>query len=225
MASSNRILVVDDEPEVTDSVATMLRCADFEVDVAESGGSALALAHEHDFDLIVLDVMLPDLDGFEVTRRIRARESDVPIVLVSARADVADCLVGLEAGGDDYVAKPFALPELVARIRAILRRRAGHHVTRLMAGDIVMDLERDEVWRDGRAVALTDTERRLLAFFVANAGRVLTKPEIIAAVWGDLGVTENLVETYVRYLRLKLDALGPPVIHTRRLIGYILTAA
>lgn len=222
MASTNRILVVDDEPGITESVAMMLRYADFEVDVAESGGSALELADEQEFDLIVLDVLLPDVDGIEVTRRIRARNNDVPIVFLSARVGVEERLAGLAAGGDAYVSKPFSLPELVARIRAILRRRGAR---RLIVGDIVMDLDSGEVTRGGELLTLTETERRLLTYFLENAGRVLTKDEIIDAVWADVPVTANLVETYVRYLRRKLEAAGPPVIHTRRLVGYILSAA
>ncbi len=225
MATAERILVVDDEPVLRDAVATVLREQDFEVGVARSGRTALVMADE--FDLVVLDVTLPDLDGFEVTRRLRARGRAVPIVLVSALSALEHRLAGLEAGGDDYVAKPFAPAELVARVRAVLRRcrRAAPDAGRLLSGDLVIVRGTGEVFRSGQPVELTGTELRLLVFFVENAGRVVTKREILETVWEGHVVTENLVETYVGYLRRKLDGLGSPLIHTRRLTGYLFNAA
>jgi two-component system OmpR family response regulator len=223
-AGASRILVVDDEPSIVDSVATVLRYEGFEVEVAHSGRMALQKAQEQLFDLIVLDVMLPDLDGLEVTRRIRADGLDVPVLFLTARAEVEDRIAGLTVGGDDYVAKPFSLMEVVARTRAILRRRSTTEVDRrLRFADVAMDEDSHEVWRDGTSVKLTATEFNLLRLFLLNPRRVLSKDQIIDHVWHyDFGGNQNIVETYVRYLRKKLDALGPPLIHTIRLVGYVM---
>jgi two-component system OmpR family response regulator len=217
--------VVDDEPSIVDSVSTVLRYEGFEVEVAHTGRDALAKAQGQSFDLIVLDVMLPDLDGLEVTRRIRGDGIDVPVLFLTAKADVEDRIAGLTVGGDDYVAKPFSLMEIVARTRAILRRRsaAAEDVRMLRFADLVMDEESHEVWRAGELVKLTATEFNLLRIFLMNPRRVLSKDQIIDHVWHyDFGGNQNIVETYVRYLRKKLDALGPPLIHTIRLVGYVL---
>ena len=212
-----RILVVDDEPSIVDSVATVLRYEGFDVDVASTGRQALARAQGGRFDLLVLDVMLPDLDGL-----------DVPVLFLTARSDVADRVAGLSIGGDDYVTKPFSLIELVARVKAILRRRSSgpESGSQLRYADVVMDEESHEVWRAGTPVRLTATEFNLLRLFLLNPRRVLSKDQIIDHVWHyDFGGNQNIVETYVGYLRRKLDALGPPLIHTIRLVGYVLREA
>ncbi|HTV10506.1 MAG TPA: response regulator transcription factor [Acidimicrobiales bacterium] len=224
MATASKVLVVDDEPSIVDSVATVLRYEGFEVDVAHNGRSALQKAQQGSFDLIVLDVMLPDLDGLEVTRRIRSDGLDVPVLFLTAKADVEDRIAGLSVGGDDYVAKPFSLMEIVARAKAILRRRVPTEEDhRLCFSDVVMDEETHEVWRAGTSVKLTATEFNLLRIFLLNPRRVLSKDQIIDHVWHyDFGGNQNIVETYVRYLRKKLEALGPPLIHTIRLVGYVM---
>jgi len=224
---SSKILVVDDEASIVDSVATILRYEGFEVDVASSGRAALQKAQETAFDLIVLDVMLPDLDGLEVTRRIRSDGLDVPVLFLTAKSDVADRVAGLTVGGDDYVSKPFSLIEVVARTKAILRRRqVPGEDRRLQFADLVMDEESHEVWRAGVPVNLTATEFNLLRLFLLNPRHVLSKDQIIDHVWHyDFGGNQNIVETYVRYLRKKLNALGPPIIHTIRLVGYVMREA
>ena len=223
-STSSRILVVDDEASIVDSMSTILRYEGFEVDVASSGRAALQKAQETAFDLIVLDVMLPDLDGLEVTRRIRGDGLDVPILFLTAKSEVADRVAGLTVGGDDYVSKPFSLVEIVARTKAILRRRQPPgDDRRLQFADLVMDEESHEVWRGGVPVNLTATEFNLLRLFLLNPRHVLSKDQIIDHVWHyDFGGNQNIVETYVRYLRKKLNALGPPVIHTIRLVGYVM---
>jgi two-component system OmpR family response regulator len=222
--SPARILVVDDEASIVDSVATVLRYEGFEVDAASSGRVALQKAQDTPFDLMVLDVMLPDLDGLEVTRRIRANGLDVPVLFLTAKSEVEDRVAGLTVGGDDYVSKPFSLIEIVARAKAILRRRQPADDDRhLRFGDLVMDEDSHEVWRSGNPVRLTATEFNLLRLFLLNPRHVLSKDQIIDHVWHyDFGGNQNIVETYVRYLRKKLDAFGPPVIHTIRLVGYVL---
>jgi two-component system OmpR family response regulator len=223
-SQSSKILVVDDEASIVDSVATILRYEGFDVDVASSGRAALQKAQETAFDLIVLDVMLPDLDGLEVTRRIRADGLDVPVLFLTAKSEVADRVAGLTVGGDDYVSKPFSLIEIVARTKAILRRRQPPgDDRRLQFADLVMDEESHEVWRAGVPVNLTATEFNLLRLFLLNPRHVLSKDQIIDHVWHyDFGGNQNIVETYVRYLRKKLNALGPPIIHTIRLVGYVM---
>jgi two-component system OmpR family response regulator len=222
--SLGRILVVDDEPSIVDSVSTVLRYEGFEVEAASSGRIALQKAQEGRFDLIVLDVMLPDLDGLEVTRRIRADGMDVPVLFLTAKSDVEDRVAGLTVGGDDYVAKPFSLMEIVARTKAILRRRqTPDQDRRLRFADLVMDEESHEVSRSGHPIRLTATEFNLLRIFLLNPRHVLSKDQIIDYVWHyDFGGNQNIVETYVRYLRKKLDAYGPPLLHTIRLVGYVL---
>lgn len=224
MSRSQQILVVDDEPSIVDAVATALRYEGFDVRVAANGRSALSTAQEAPPDLIVLDVMLPDLDGLEVTRRLRADGIQVPILFLTARDSIDDKLAGLAIGGDDYVTKPFSLAEVVARTRAILRRTQGDTGERaLQFADVVMDEDTHQVWRAGVAINLTATEFSLLRFFLQNPKRVLSKTQILDHVWHyDFGGDSNVVETYVSYLRKKLDQLGPPLIHTIRLVGYAL---
>lgn len=224
MAALGKVLVVDDEPSIVDSVSTVLRYEGFEVDVAHTGRAALQKAQEGSFDLVVLDVMLPDLDGLQVTRRIRADGLDVPVLFLTARSNVEDRVAGLTVGGDDYVVKPFSLMEVVARAKAILRRRSPVETNhRLRFSDLELDEESHEVWRGGALVKLTATEFNLLRLFLLNPRRVLSKDQIIDHVWHyDFGGNQNIVETYVRYLRKKLEALGPPLIHTIRLVGYVL---
>ena len=218
-----RILVVDDEPSIVDSVSTVLRYEGYEVREATTGRRALALVQEESFGLVVLDVMLPDLDGFEVTRRMREDGIEVPVLFLTARGDVEDLVAGLGLGGDDYVIKPFLLAEIVARTKALLRRSNAATQRRLSFADVELDEGTHEVWRGGVAVQLTSTEFSLLRLFLFNPRQVLSKQQIIDHVWHyDFGGNQNIVETYVRYLRRKLDALGPPLIHTIRLVGYVL---
>jgi two-component system, OmpR family, response regulator len=219
-----RVLVVDDEPSIVDSVSTVLRYEGFDVDVAHTGRSALAKSQEGRYDLVVLDVMLPDLDGLEVTRRLRQDGVDIPVLFLTAKADVEDRVAGLSIGGDDYVTKPFSLIEVVARAKAILRRRKADDDDRTLCfSDLEMHEESHQVWRAGKPLHLTATEFNLLRLFLLNPRRVLSKDQIIDHVWHyDFGGNQNIVETYVRYLRKKLDALGPPLIHTIRLVGYVM---
>jgi two-component system OmpR family response regulator len=221
------ILVVDDEPSIGDTVSTVFRYEGYEVTEARSGREALALAQERKFDLVVLDVMLPDLDGLEVTRRMRADGIDVPVLFLTARGEVQDLVAGLGAGGDDYVAKPFSLAEVVARSKALLRRANSERGDgRLRFADLTMDEETHEVWRGDIPVHLTATEFNLLRVFLLNPRRVLSKSQLIDYVWHyDFGGNKNIVETYVRYLRKKLDPLGPALIHTIRLVGYVMREA
>jgi two-component system OmpR family response regulator len=220
-----RVLVVDDEPSIVDAVATSLRYEGFDVEEAATGRAALASAQNKPPDMIVLDIMLPDLDGIEVTRRLRADGIRVPVLFLTARDALEDKVAGLTVGGDDYVTKPFSLAEIVARTHAILRRTgpSPDQDQRLRFSDIEMDEDSHEVWRGGRPVQLTATEFSLLRFFLLNPRRVLSKTQILDHVWHyDFGGDANIVETYVSYLRKKLDALGPPVIQTIRLVGYTL---
>jgi two-component system, OmpR family, response regulator len=221
----NRILVVDDEPSIVDAVATSLRYEGFEVEEATTGRAALSAAQERPHDLIVLDIMLPDLDGLEVTRRLRADGVRVPVLFLTARDALEDKIAGLTVGGDDYVTKPFALAEIVARARAILRRAgtSGEDTGLLTFADVVMDEAAHEVSRAGAPIRLTATEFNLLRFFLLNPRQVLSKAQILDHVWHyDFGGDANVVETYVSYLRKKLERHGPPLIHTIRLVGYAL---
>ncbi|MGH9092373.1 MAG: response regulator transcription factor [Acidimicrobiales bacterium] len=220
-----RILVVDDEPTIVDSVATSLRYEGFEVAEASTGRAALAAAQEQAFDLIVLDVMLPDLDGLEVTRRLRGDGVRTPVLFLTARDSLDDKLAGLTIGGDDYVTKPFSLAEVIARTRVILRRVHGDDEEEgvLRFADVELDEGSHEVRRAGEPVQLTATEFNLLRYFLLNPRQVLSKPQILDHVWHyDFGGEQNVVETYVSYLRKKLEKHGPPLIHTIRLVGYIL---
>ena len=223
-----RVLVVDDEPSIVDAVATALRYEGFDVEEATNGRSALTSAQDRPPDLMVLDVMLPDLDGIEVTRRLRSGGVKVPVLFLTARDSVEDKVAGLTVGGDDYVTKPFSLAEIVARVRAVLRRtgNGGGNVDGegvLAFADISLDQDTREVWRAGTPIKLTATEFNLLRFFLLNPRRVLSKNQILDHVWHyDFGGDTNVVETYVSYLRRKLDKLGPSLLHTVRLVGYSL---
>ncbi len=222
---SHRVLVVDDEPSIVDAVATSLRYEGFEVEEATTGRAALASAQDRTPDLIVLDVMLPDLDGLEVTRRLRMDGIRSPVLFLTARDSLEDKVAGLTIGGDDYVTKPFALAEVVARARAILRRSGAESAETglLCFADVDMDEGAHEVRRNGHLIPLTATEFNLLRFFLRNPRQVLSKMQILDNVWHyDFGGEANVVETYVSYLRKKLERHGPPLIHTLRLVGYTL---
>jgi two-component system OmpR family response regulator len=223
MASDGeRILVVDDEPYITDLLAAALRFEGFAVDVAATGNEALDMNRASRPDLVLLDVMLPDLDGNEVCRRLRESGSQVPVVFLTARDATEDKVAGLTMG-DDYVTKPFSLDELVARVRAVLRRTGHDDNTEetLQLGDLVMDVRTHEVWRHGNIVELTATEFNLLRYLLENARRVVSKTEIFDHVWeyGFAG-DPNIVETYISYLRKKIDDVEPSLIHTVRGVGY-----
>jgi len=220
-----RILVVDDEESITDLLATALRYERFQVAVAHTGREALRAVGDFRPHLIVLDVMLPDWDGFEVTKRLADQRERVPVLFLTARDATGDRVRGLTLGGDDYVTKPFSLEELVARIRAILRRTRGgtDGSARLVYADLEMDDDMHQVWRAGRPVDLTATEYKLLRYLLANAPRVLSKSQILDHVWNyDFGGEGNVVETYISYLRKKLERDAPPLIQTVRGVGYCL---
>jgi len=220
-----RLLVADDEPFLCDAIATSLRLLGFEVTTAGTGASALRLARDQSFDLVVLDVMMPEPDGFEIVRRLRRDGSQVPVIFLTARDTQEDKVAGLTLGGDDYLTKPFSLEEVVARVQAILRRvrPSTNQQALLRVADLVMDTHTHEVWRGDVSVHLTATEFALLRYFMVNPRRVLSKSQILSAVWhSDFDVDENVVETYVSYLRKKLHRHGPPVIDTVRLVGYAL---
>jgi two-component system, OmpR family, response regulator len=223
---SQRILVVDDEPRITDLVAMALRYEGFEVETAGTGRAGLKKVEEFRPALIVLDVMLPDMDGFAVTERLAADRVKVPILFLTARDAVEDKVRGLTLGGDDYVTKPFSIEELVARIRALLRRTdpVGESGP-LVFVDLELDDQTHEVRRAGTPVDLTATEFRLLRYLMQNAPRVLSKAQILDHVWQyDFGGDANIVETYVSYLRRKIDGIGQPLIQTVRGVGYRLAA-
>jgi two-component system OmpR family response regulator len=218
-----RVLVVDDEPSIVDAVATALRYEGFEVEEALTARAALASAQERRPDLIILDVMLPDLSGLEVTKRLRSDGISAPILFLTARDTLEDKVAGLSAGGDDYVTKPFALAEIVARVRAIVRRLGDGRTETLGISDLEMDERAHIVRRGGSTIHLTATEFNLLRFFLHNPRQVLSKAQILDNVWHyDFDGDANVVETYVSYLRKKLDHYGPPLIHTIRLVGYTL---
>ena len=232
-APEARLLVVDDEPNIRELLATSLRFAGFEVYAAADGGSALRLARDVEPDLVVLDVMLPDMDGFAVTRRLREKGQHVPVLFLTARDDTSDKVQGLTVGGDDYVTKPFSLEEVVARIRAILRRtQPGEQLESsvLRYADLELDDDTHEVRRAGHEVDLSPTEFKLLRYLMLNPNRVLSKTQILDHVWQyDWGGDANIVESYISYLRRKIDHLTdaegnrlPPLIHTRRGVGYLL---
>ena len=221
-----RVLVVDDEPSIVDAVATALRYEGYDVDEAATGRQALATVAAREPDLIVLDWMLPDLEGIEVGRRLRARGFKSAVLFLTARDGTEHKVEALRAGGDDYVTKPFSLAEIVARVEAILRRTGGDLPGDLLRfADLVLDEKRHEVFRGETAIELTATEFSLLRFFMLNPRRVLSKAQILQNVWRyDFGGNANVVETYVSYLRRKLDTAGPPLIKTVRQAGYMLEA-
>jgi two-component system, OmpR family, response regulator len=217
-----RVLVVDDEQSITDAVATALRYEGFETREAATGRLAEKAIDEFRPDLVVLDVMLPDLDGFSIARRLRDGRQRTPVIFLTAKDATEDKLAGL-AVGDDYVTKPFSLAEIVARVRAVLRRTREDEDEILRFADLTLNEETREVWRSEETVELTRTEFDLLRFLMLNPRRVLTKRQILDNVWHyDFGGDANVVETYVSYLRKKLDRLGPPLIRTIRLVGYAL---
>jgi two-component system, OmpR family, response regulator len=224
---ATRVLVVDDEPSIAALLSATLRLIDFEVRTAADGTGALRAAAEFEPDLVVLDVMLPDFDGFEVARRLRDTDRAIPVLFLTARDSVEDRISGLTAGGDDYVAKPFSLEEVVLRIRAILRRcQAGTAQPEspvLRYADLELDDDAHEVRRSGRRIELSPTEFKLLRYLLTNAGRVVSKAQILDRVWSyDFGGEGRIVESYVYYLRRKIDNPGPPLIHTVRGVGYAL---
>src|SRR5690349_5640395 len=220
------ILVVDDESSIVDAVATALRYEGFHVHEAGTGRGALSAVAEHEPDLVILDWMLPDLEGIEVGRRLRERGFRTAILFLTAKDAVEDKVQALRAGGDDYVTKPFSLAEIVARVQAVLRRTGGDLPGDVLRfGDLVLDEARHEVFRADTPIELTATEFNLLRFFMLNPRRVLSKGQILQNVWHyDFGGSRNVVETHVSYLRRKLDAAGPPMIRTVRQAGYMLEA-
>jgi len=226
-APEARLLVVDDDADIVELLAASLRFSGFEVMTARNGHDALAVASSARPDLIVLDVMMPGLDGLAVVRRLREGGNRVPIVLLTAKDATEDRVAGLTIGGDDYITKPFSLEEVVARIRAVLRRSGsavtGQSVARLSLGDVELDDEAHEVWKAGELVPLSPTEFSLLRYLMANPGRVLSKAQILDHVWAyDFGGDGNVVESYISYLRKKLDTTDPALIHTVRGIGYVM---
>jgi two-component system, OmpR family, response regulator len=226
-----QVLVVDDEPNIRELVQVALKFHGCSVTTASTGREALRQADASRPDLIVLDVMLPDLDGFEVCRRLRAAGNEVPVIFLTARDTSSDTVTGLALGGDDYVTKPFSVEALVARVRAVLRRAsrtvAGEQPEQagspLRVADLELDEDRWTVRRAGVPVELSPTEFRLLAYLMRHEGLVLTRAQLLENVWGwDYSGASQIVETYMSYLRRKLDPLGPPLIHTQRGVGYSL---
>jgi len=224
-----RVLIVDDEPNITELVSIGLRYEGFDVSSAHDGRGALRAVRELKPELVILDVTMPDIDGLEVVRRMRAENIWMPVIFLTARDAVEDKIAGLTVGGDDYIAKPFSLDELVARVRAMVRR--NHLAARredsgvLRYADLVLDEDRLEVSRGSRLISLTPTEFRLLRFLMLNAGRVLSKSQILDHVWQyDFGGDGNVVETFISYLRKKIDVEEPTLIQTVRGFGYTLRA-
>ena len=220
-----RLLVVDDEPNIRELLSASLRYAGFEVATAADGNEAMTAARAQRPDLLVLDVMMPGVDGFEVVRRLRDEGVRCPVLFLTARDSTEDKVTGLTLGGDDYVTKPFSLEEVVARIRAILRRNGATvaDAARLTFADIELDDDTHEVWKAGELVPLSPTEFKLLRYFLQNAGRVLSKAQILDHVWNyDFGGEANVVESYVSYLRRKVDTTEPRLLQTLRGVGYTL---
>ena len=222
------VLAVDDEEHITELIAMALGLNGFEVQRVGSGRAALAAVDARRPDLILLDVMLPDLDGFEVARRLQAATSAtsrIPIIFLTARDATADKVEGLRLGVDDYVTKPFSIEELIERVKAVLRRTggAGPAGARLTFHDLELDEDTRDVWRAGRLIELTPTEYKLLHYLMANPRRVLTREQILEAVWDyTFAGNASVLETYISYLRHKVDAVEPPLIHTVRGVGYSL---
>ncbi|WP_217201314.1 response regulator transcription factor [Streptomyces buecherae] len=228
MTTRQRLLLVEDEPTLRELLSASLQLAGFHVDSAENGAQALEAVREHAVDLIVLDVMLPDIDGFEVARRLRTRPDvrtgHTPILFLTARDAAEDRISGLRVGGDDYVTKPFNLEELVLRIQAVLRRTSGHQPeNRLAVGDLELDVDSHQVTRGGVPVALSPTEFDLLRVLMENAGQVLSREQLLDQVWHyDFGGDDSIVASYVSYLRRKIDTGETKLIHTVRGTGYVL---
>ncbi len=224
-----RVLVVDDEVNIAELISMALRYEGWQVSTAHTGTSAVNAAKEMGPDAVVLDMMLPDIDGLEVLRRMRSSLPEVPVVFLTARDAVEDRVAGLTAGGDDYVTKPFSLEELVARLRGLMRRSGAQRAAAssvLVVGDLELDEDSHEVTRAGTEIALTATEFELLRFLMRNPRRVLSKAQILDRVWNyDFGGQANVVELYISYLRKKIDAGREPMIHTMRGAGYVLKPA
>ena len=224
-----RVLVVDDESNLTELLSMALRYEGWEVRSAGTGTKAVRAAREFQPDAVVLDMMLPDFDGLEVLRRMRTDDDAVPVLFLTARDAVEDRIAGLTAGGDDYVTKPFSLEEVVARLRALMRRTAvatDESSSLLVVGDLTMDEDSHEVTRAGAEIHLTATEFELLRYLMRNPKRVLSKSQILDRVWNyDFGGQANVVELYISYLRKKIDAGRTPMIHTMRGVGYVLKPA
>jgi len=227
--SALRVLVVDDEVNIAELISMALRYEGWQVQMAHTGTAAVNAARELVPDAVVLDMMLPDIDGLEVLRRMRTSQPDVPVVFLTARDAVEDRVAGLTAGGDDYVTKPFSLEELVARLRGLMRRSGAKRAATssvLVVGDLELDEDSHEVSRAGEEIALTATEFELLRFLMRNPKRVLSKAQILDRVWNyDFGGQANVVELYISYLRKKIDAGRAPMIHTMRGAGYVLKPA
>ena len=231
-----KVLVIDDEPNIRELVQVALNFHGCSVTTGATGKDALQLADAVDPDLMVLDVLLPDIDGFEVCRRLRSVANDVPVIFLTARDATVDTVTGLTIGGDDYITKPFSVEALVARVRAVLRRTAsrrgrgtaadgqdGHSDATLRVADLELDEDHWTVRRAGVPVELSPTEFRLLAYLMRNQGLMLTRKQLLDNVWGwEYAGQSQVLETYVSYLRRKLDPLGPPLIHTQRGVGYSL---
>jgi two-component system OmpR family response regulator len=224
-----RILAVDDESSLTELLSMAMRYEGWQVSTAASGIEAVKAAREVRPDAIVLDMMLPDFDGLEVMRRVRSEDPDVPVIFLTAKDAVSDRINGLTAGGDDYVTKPFSLEEVIARLRALLRRSGaatGRSESLLVVGDLTLDEDSHEVSRAGDPIQLTATEFELLRYLMRNPRRVLSKAQILDRVWNyDFGGQANVVELYISYLRKKVDAGRSPMIHTMRGAGYVLKPA
>ncbi len=227
MTEGPRILIVDDEPNIRDLLTTSLRFAGFAVRAVGNGAAAISAVLEEEPDLIILDVMLPDMNGFGVTKRLRSSGYTAPILFLTAKDDTEDKIMGLTVGGDDYVTKPFSLDEIVARIKAILRRtmQADEEAT-IRAGELTMDQDTHEVLVGDTAIELSPTEFKLLRYLMLNSNRVLSKAQILDHVWEyDFNGDAGIVESYISYLRRKLDSLSSePLIHTKRGFGYMLKA-
>ncbi|OJX65940.1 MAG: DNA-binding response regulator [Micrococcales bacterium 73-13] len=224
-----RVVVVDDEDALSDLLTMALRYEGWEVRAAATGQEALRAIREHKPDVVVLDIMLPDLDGIEVLQRLRAEGEEVPVLFLTAKDAIADRVTGLTVGGDDYVTKPFSLEELIARLRALLRRSPflvdSEAPGMLRVGDLVLDEDAYEVTRAGAPVELTAREFELLRYLMRNPRRVVSKDQILDRVWSyDAEVKPTVVELYISYLRKKIDTIGTPMIHTVRGVGYILKA-
>ncbi|MFM5905457.1 MAG: response regulator transcription factor [Micrococcales bacterium] len=220
-----KVLIVDDEPNIRDLLSTSLRFAGFSTHAVANGADAVAAAEKADPDIILLDVMLPDMNGFSVTKKIRSMGITAPVLFLTARDETEDKVTGLTVGGDDYMTKPFSLDEIVARINAILRRtkQAAQEEAILEVGEIRINQDAHEVFVNGELVDLSPTEYKLLRFLMSNANRVLSKDQILDHVWEyDFGGEQGIVESYVSYLRKKLDPLTTaPLIHTKRGVGYM----
>lgn len=225
-----RVLVVDDEASLTDLLQMALRYEGWEIKTAADGSSALSTARDFRPDAIVLDIMLPDIDGLQVLQRLRADGNDVPVLFLTAKDALDDRIAGLTAGGDDYVTKPFSLEEVVARLRGLIRRSTmtvdANESPVLVVGDLELDEDSHEVRRSGRLIELTATEFELLRYLMRNPRRVVSKSQILDRVWDyDFGGKSSVVEIYISYLRKKIDAEGAPMLHTVRGAGYMIKPA